>query len=467
MFHPIRAKFESAGQGQIFRFFDELSPAEQQNLANQAAQIDLEELDRLVQTHILADGGHEAGLEGVEPAPFVPLPRNGGDEAEWARAFAAGEEALRAGRVAAFTVAGGQGTRLGFDGPKGTFPVTPVAKKPLFQVFAEKILAASRRCERPIPWFVMTSVINHEATVAFFEKHGFFGLPRDEVTFFSQGLMPAVDSQGKVLLESRASIALNPDGHGGSLRALVRNGCVDAMKQRGIDLVSYFQVDNPLVSCVDPAFLGFHLLRGSEFSSKACLKERAGEKVGVFVQRGGRVEVLEYSDMPDEMAQAADAGGNLRFRAGSIAIHVLSRDLIERLGGSGPGLPFHRADKKVPTLDEAGNPVNPAKPNGIKFEMFVFDALPFAKNPVVIETPREDDFSAVKNPDGADSPETARQDQLRQFARWARAAGLEVEVDETGLPAFDFEISPIFADSEAAFVARKNEAKIGPGVVLG
>ncbi len=469
MTDSIRTQFEAAGQGHVFRFYDELSPAEQENLSAQAAQIDLEELNDLVETLVLNPHSASGSLDGVEPADFTPLPRNGGDPETWSNAYAKGEEALRDGRVAAFTVAGGQGTRLGFDGPKGTFPVTPVTKSTLFQVFAEKILASSRRYGKPIPWFIMTSIINHEQTVAFFEEHDFFGLDRKDVTFFSQGLMPAVDLEGKIILESRDSIALSPDGHGGSLRALVRNGCVEELKQRGIDLVSYFQVDNPLVRCIDPAFLGFHLLGNSELSSKACLKANAAEKVGVFVQRGSSVEVLEYSDMPDEMANQTDENGTLRFQAGSIAIHVFVRDLIDRIGGgkdSSVRLPFHRANKKVPTIDEAGNPVSPSEPNGVKFEMFVFDALPFANNPVVIETAREDDFSPVKNKDGADSPETSRQDQLRQFGRWVLAAGKELEVDATGLPAIDFEISPLFADSEKAFLARKEEATIAPGAIL-
>lgn len=470
MSDALRTQFEEAGQGHVFRFFDDLSPDQQAQLLQQAGDIDLAELDELVQTLVLAEKSGSLSLDDVEPAPFIPLPTNGGEQTEWDAAFAKGEEALKAGRVAAFTVAGGQGTRLGFDGPKGTFPVTPVTKKTLFQVFAEKILASSRHYGKPIPWFIMTSVINHEATVAFFEEHDFFGLDPKDVTFFSQGLMPAVDLEGKIILESPDFIALSPDGHGGSLRALVRNGCVQAMKDRGIDLVSYFQVDNPLVRCVDPAFIGFHLLGESELSSKACLKAYAGEKVGVFVKRGENVEVLEYSDMPDSMSEATDETGTLLYQAGSIAIHIFCRDLIEKIGegkDASVRLPFHRANKKVPTINDAGEAVKPDSPNGVKFETFVFDALPFAKNPVVIQTAREDDFSPVKNAEGNDSPETSRQDQLRQFARWVKAAGLELAVDETGLPAFDFEISPLFADSEAQFVARKDEAKIEAGTVLG
>ena len=228
------------------------------------------------------------------------------------------------------------------------------------------------------------------------------------------------------------------------------------MEADGIDTISYFQVDNPLVRCLDPAFIGFHLLANSEMSSKALPKAYPEEKVGVFCRDGqGRDVVIEYSDLPERLASERNAEGQLRFRAGSIAIHIFDRDFVKRLGsGSDPeaNLPFHRAHKKVAHVDEEGHAVSPDEPNAWKFEMFVFDALPFARNPVIIETARKDDFSPVKNAEGNDSPGTSRDDQLRQYARWARAAGLSVEVDESGLPAVRFEISPLFADTEKRFV---------------
>lgn len=460
MSDQLRSQFQDAGQGHVFRFFDDLSPKEQDSLVSQAAAIDLAELSELIETLVLGNGEHHAGFDDMKPAPFTLLPENGGDPELWNQAKIAGEEAIRAGRVGAFTPAGGQGTRLGYDGPKGTFEVTPIAKKPLFQVFAEKILAASRRYEVDIPWFIMTSSGNHEATVSFFKENNFFGLDPKNVTHFAQGTMPAVDYDGKILMSGKGQIALSPDGHGGSLRALIRNGSVDEMKARGIDCIAFFQVDNPLVRCIHPEFIGFHVQAASELSNKACVKAYAGEKVGVFVERGGKAEILEYSDLPDELAEAEDESGNLVYRAGSIAIHVFSRDLVERVGSgldAGVKLPFHRADKKIPTIDEAGNPVEPTEPNGVKFEMFGFDALPFAKNPVVIETARADEFSPVKNAEGIDSPETSRKDQLRQYARWANAAGLDIETDETGLPAVNFEVSPLFATSAEQFAERLAE----------
>ena len=445
--------FQNAGQGQVFAFNEQLAPAQREQLLAEAGEIDLGEIDRLCRT-LLAKNVVAANFDGLSPSPYEPLPENGGNAAEWARARGAGEAALRVGRVAAFTVAGGQGTRLGYDGPKGTYPVTPLKKKPLFQVFAEKIRAAGVRYGKPIHWFVMTSHANHAATEAFFQENKYFGLDRARVHCFRQGRMPAVDFNGKILLDGKGSIAMSPDGHGGSLRALERSGALDLMKRENIDTLSYFQVDNPLIRVIDPAFIGFHVLRGSEMSSKMVPKAYAEEKVGHFCMQNGKLVVVEYSDLPMAMQRETDATGKLRYLAGSIAIHALDREFIRRMaaGGDGTALPFHRADKKIPTVDATGNPVKPEKANGVKFEMFVFDALPFARNPVVIETNRADDFSPVKNAEGIDSPKTCREDQMRQFARWLKRAGKDVAVDATGLPKNDIEVSPLFGYDEDSFL---------------
>jgi UDP-N-acetylglucosamine/UDP-N-acetylgalactosamine diphosphorylase len=458
-------KFRRAGQGHVFAFYDQLNSEARRQLLAEAAEIDLDEIARLTRT-LLAKAAGAVNLEGLGPAPYERRPEHGGDAVAWAKARAAGEAALRAGKVAAFTVAGGQGTRLGYDGPKGTFPVTPLKQKTLFQVFAEKIGAAGKRHGRPLHWFIMTSQANHEATEEFFREHRHFGLEAGRVHFFRQGRMPAVTFEGKILLESKGAIALSPDGHGGSLRALDRSGALDVMKGAGIDTLSYFQVDNPLVRCIDPAFIGWHALRQAEMSSKMVLKTNPEEKVGLFCAQGGRQVVIEYSDLPMERQREKNEAGELRFAAGNIAVHVLSREFVRRMASGAPGsaLPFHRADKKIPTVDAAGAEVKPAQANGVKFEMFVFDALPFARNPTLIETLRPDDFSPVKNAEGADSPQTARDDQLRQFARWLRANGAAVPVDATGLPAVNLEISPLFGYDDASFAEAWKKLSPKPAV---
>jgi UDP-N-acetylglucosamine/UDP-N-acetylgalactosamine diphosphorylase len=459
-------KFRQAGQGQVFAFWDRLAPAERDTLASQAAEVDLVETERLYRTLVAGGAAGGVSLEGIRPSPHIKLPDRGGNAADWEKARAVGEEALRAGRVAAFTVAGGQGTRLGYDGPKGTFEVTPVRRKTLFQVFAEKILAAERRYGKPLHWFIMTSHANHEQTEAFFREHRFFGLDAGRIHFFRQGRMPAVDLAGKIMLETPSTLALSPDGHGGSLRALHRSGALDLMRQEGIDALSYFQVDNPIVRCIDPAFIGFHLQHRSEMASKMVPKSGPEEKVGHFCLVRERLNVIEYSDMPAALQLQRNPDASLFYEAGSIAIHIIDREFARRMaaGGEGVALPFHRANKKITTVDATGATVKPDKPNGVKFELFVFDALPFARNTIVVETARADDFSPVKNAEGADSPQTCRDDQLRQFARWLRAAGVAIETDASGRPTVSLEVSPLFGDDERSFAESWRKLNPKPAI---
>jgi UDP-N-acetylglucosamine/UDP-N-acetylgalactosamine diphosphorylase len=467
---PLIAAFQAVGQGQVFAHWATLSGTERAGLLAQAAEIDLTELARLNDTLVVRTSAPAVvDWSKLAPAPCVPLPAAGGEAGTWAEAEALGMAALRQGRVAAFTVAGGQGTRLGFPGPKGTFPVSPLKQKTLFQIFAEKIKAAGLRAGRPLHWFLMTSHANHEETEHFFVTNKYFGLDVSRVHFFRQGRMPAVDFNGKLLLETPATLALSPDGHGGSLRALHRSGALDLMQAEGIDTISYFQVDNPLVRCLDAAFIGFHLRARSEMSSKMVRKAYAEEKVGHFCQQAGQVVVIEYSDMPLAMQRELEIDGTLRFGAGSIAIHLIDREFARRMAAGGPGvaLPFHRAEKKIATIDAQGQPVQPSKANGVKFELFVFDALPFARNSIVIETARADDFSPVKNAEGLDSPQSSRADQLRQYARWLQSVGVVMATDPTGLPQLSIEISPLFGDDAASFAERWRALPVKPAIIDG
>lgn len=468
-FETILDRFRAAGQEHVFQYWDTLNEDQQKHLLEQAKSIDLGELQELINTH-LQGAEEDANFENLEPAPYVALPDRGGNASEWEEAKRIGRSALQDGKVAAFVVAGGQGTRLGYNGPKGTFPVTPIQEKPLFQLFAEKIQGAEMIYETTILWFIMTSQINDAETRKFFEINQYFGLRKDQVTFFTQGLMPAVSPVGKIMLEDRGTIAMSPDGHGGSLRALVRSGAVKAMEEKGIDYLSYFQVDNPLIQAIDPYFIGFHISNRSDMSSKMLAKAYPEEKVGVFCLQEGKTCVVEYSDLPEDLMQATDEKGNLKFSAGSIAIHILSRDFIHKVGsGENPDfrLPFHRAHKKIQTLDGEGNSVQPEEPNGYKFEMFVFDALPFAQNPSTIECRREDEFAPVKNAEGQDSPQTCKEAQLKKAARWFAAAGAPLETDAEGVPTISVEISPLFATNEQAFVNKWQAMEPRPPLVDG
>jgi len=456
----VRAAFAEAGQGQVFRFWERLDPGERNRLIHQASEIDLAELEDAVRQALEQSESASDACSDLEPAPWIPLPADTEGERRWREVEGIGEDLLRMGKVAAFTVAGGQGTRLGYDGPKGAFPVTPVSKKPLFQVFAERLKAAERRYGKTTPWFVMTSEANHERTKTFFEERDFFDLGLDAVHFLRQGMMPAVLETGEIMLERPDRIAMNPDGHGGAFRVLTKSGAAKNMQEAGIEVITYFQVDNPLAPFLEPAFLGFHASSGSEMSSRAAPKTGPEEKVGVFCLRRGALTVIEYSDLPDELAHLREEDGTLIFQAGSLAMHAIDPVFAERVGRGEMAfkLPSHAARKKVPTIDKEGNPIFPDEPNGIKLETFVFDAIPLAKQPCVVEVARKEAFSPVKNTEGVDSVDTCRADQLRRFARWAKAGGAELETDETGLPAISFEIDPGFAFDEREFARRWKEA---------
>ncbi len=467
-----REELEKHGQSHLLRFYDELSDRQRAVLLEQLSAVRFDQMDELIAQYVKQPPSLSLGGK-IAPARIMPAkPASPDQEAEYAAARKAGAELIASGKVAAFVVAGGQGTRLGLEGPKGCLPVTPVTRKPLFQVFAEQILAASRRYGVAIPWYIMTSQSNDVATRAFFRQHRFFGLAEKDVFFLVQGTMPAIGFDGKLLLASKGSLALSPDGHGGCLQALANSGALADMAKRGIELISYFQVDNPLVRCIDPLFLGLHHLRGAEMSAKALPKRDPTERVGNFCLVDGKVTVIEYSDLSDELAAATTEDGRLKFGSGSIAIHVLSRGFVERLtAGAKPPLPFHLAEKSVPFIDETGNFVEPDKPNAVKLEMFVFDAVPLAKNAVVLEIERDEEFSPVKNASGQDSLTSSLHDQVRRSAAWLERAGVTMPRDADGQIAAAIEISPLFADSAEDLAGKVDPKKLtitaGQNVYLG
>jgi UDP-N-acetylglucosamine/UDP-N-acetylgalactosamine diphosphorylase len=458
-------RLERHGQGHLLRWWNELTEPQRTRLEREVAAIDFDQLDRLVRD--LVQGSPHASVDPsrVRPIEVTRLPQTDGERVNRRRALEAGAEALSQGEVGVIVVAGGSGTRLGYDGPKGTFPIGPVSSASLFQIHAEKILALGRRYGKVPPFYVMTSPENHQATVDFFTAHGSFGL--DHVRFFVQGQMPAVDqSTGKVLLASRDRVALSPDGHGGTLRALAAPGpgnlpsCLDEMRERGVRSLYYFQVDNPLAQVADPAFLGLHRQAEAEMSFKVVERLSPDEKLGVVVTVDGRPQVIEYSDLPPDLANLREPEGRLSLWAGSIAIHVLERAFIERIVQE-HRLPFHRAIKKVPYVNDRGEDVKPAEPNAVKFEQFVFDALPQARAWSIVETDRASEFEPLKNAVGPDSPATVHQRMSDLFGNWLEQAGATVPRRPDGTIPFGVEISPLYA-----LDSHELKAKLEPGLVV-
>ena len=432
------------GQNHVLDYYRRLSPEKQDVFRRGFSGMDLGLVLQLYEK-FSREGDSRPFSGAISPAPVIPIPRSPEEIRRREEACRTGESLLRRNQVAVLIVAGGQGTRLGFSGPKGNFPISPVKRKPLFQLFAESIRALSARYRADLPLLIMTSPENHQETQGFFESQGFFGLPRETVHFFTQGLLPTLTPEGKMILRDEVNLLANPDGHGGSLKALYESGMAARLKERGIAEIFYCQVDNPLAKIADPAFIGYHRQEGADISTKVVRRQNLEEKVGIYGMVNGRPAIIEYIDFRPEDYRALDEKGNIRYWAGNIAIHMISLPFVERLNRQGFALPYHRAVKGVEGLGPEGKlAMIPAW----KFETFVFDSIPLAEKTCCMEVIREDEFSPVKNQDGVDSPQTARRAMNDLFKSWLREAGAKIE------PGAQVEISPLFALDKEELVGK-------------
>ena len=440
----LEERLKEAEQDHLVAALARLDGESRARLEAQLNDIDLMLVRRLIRQLVQTD--RQLPYATIEPPDVIELPRSDADVARDRHALRVGQELLAENRVAVVLVAGGQGTRLGFDGPKGDFPFAPITGRTLFAHHAAKIAAVRRRYGCELPWYIMTSPQNDVATRALFTQNGWFDLPQDSVHLFVQGTMPAVDrTTGRILLAAPDRVALSPDGHGGLFSALRRHGLLEDMRDRGVTTMFTFQVDNPLARVARPEFLGHHAHGHAEMSSVVVHKHDPAERVGVVARSQGKTVLIEYSDLPDELAQARDAGGDLRFWAGSIAEHAIELTLAEQVTEDGATLPFRRAVKRVAHVDAEGRQITPDAPNGVKFESFIFDALPLARCVISVEVVREQEFSPIKNAEGEDSPATARRDLNREYGRWLEHAGVAVPRDADGDPTVDIEVDPRYA----------------------
>ena len=426
------AALVDAGQSHLVDHANTLQASDPEAADGFAAQLAEHDWPRVARRidRLVVRGEDEAPyeLDALEPPEILPWQATSALDDRYAAARSRGHELLRAGEVALLLVAGGQGSRLGWDGPKGTFPASPVRKATLFRLLAEQVTAARDRYGVAPAWVIMTGPTNHEDTIAFFEEQEFFGLDRDRIRFFQQGTSPAVDPQGRALLADSGELFVNPDGTGGLFDAIASSGTLDALEAWGVTQLSYVQVDNPSTHAFDPLFLGLHADADAEYSLKVLPKVDPAEKVGLIVRDGDKLRIVEYSDAPPVLTEAREPDGTLRFRAGSIAIHILSRAFVARVADLGDeAVAWHRADKKIDYWDpETGEHVDPDEPNAVKFERFVFDALPEARRSIVYETDRVEEFAPVKNAEGTDSPATSKALQIERAARWLERHGVDV-----------------------------------------
>lgn len=454
-------------QQHLLDFYESLDENAQKALLDQIEALDFTNIPAWIEKYVKGEYSVDVPEELI-PAPYFPaLAPDADTQARYDKAKALGAELISAGKVAAFVVAGGQGTRLGFNGPKGDYPTSPIKDKTLFQLFAEQIKAVSQKYSAKIPWYIMTSPLNYSQTVDSFTSSDYFGLNKEDVFFFQQGTLPNFAFDGRIFLAGTGTIAKSPDGHGGSLKALSDSGAVQDMKKRGIEHLSYFQVDNPIVKVVDPLFVGLHAQANAGMSSKTLIKAYPTEKVGNFCLVDSKVTVIEYSDLSDEQANKKNDDGSLAFELGSIAIHIISRDFLEDLNADTFSLPIHKAVKKIPHIDATGNPVKPTEANGVKLETFVFDALPLSPESIIFETLRSEEFAPVKNATGIDSAEVTREMISARAITWLQAAGIEIPKKADGSPDCIIEMASSFAlDADDVKAKVSDVPKINPGDTL-
>ena len=429
----IAEQLHDAGQAAILAAWPRLPADCRDTLAADLAAVDwtlLAEMRGLVTRRAAGTGAATGGpdlADAVTP-PCIVL----GDARNAiapGRAADRGAAALGAGRVGAVLVAGGQGSRLGHDGPKGCYPIGPVSGNSLFRLLLGKLAAVRRRYGRPVPLAIMTSAATDAATREFLSRDGWCGLDPADVRVFRQASLPALDATtGEMLRDQPGRLALAPDGHGGMLTALAADGLLDWFASRGVEHVVSFQVDNPLALPLHPEFLGYHLLTGAEFSTQVVLKREPGERVGAVIESGGVHRVVEYSDLSPALAAARLPDGRLRFHAGSIAVHAFARPFLERAAATAGSLPLHVAFKALPCVDGDGVRHVPARPNAIKFERFIFDLMPLARRVCVVQIEAADGFAPLKNAAGAaaDTADHVRAALVAQARRLLAARGVDV-----------------------------------------
>jgi UDP-N-acetylglucosamine/UDP-N-acetylgalactosamine diphosphorylase len=447
---PLLDLLEKHGQHHILDHYKGLIPQKREAFIRHLAQLDFSSAFKLFREFSQHKSSSSPSSR-IEPASIIPIPRTAEEIEQWKESRKLGESLIRGSQVAVLIVAGGQGTRLGFPGPKGRLPISSIKKKTLFQLFAESIRAVSKRYRANLPFLIMTSQENHEETRAFFESHGFFGLKRDQVHFFSQGMLPTLTPEGELILKDTENLLANPDGHGGSLKALYESGLTGWLKGEGVTEIFYCQVDNPLAKIADPAFIGYHRREDADISTKVVRRRDLEEKVGIYGMVNGKPAIIEYSDFSPEDYRSLDEKGDIRYWAGNIAIHMISLSFVERMNREGFALPYHRAIKEVEGLGPGGRS---ERMTGVKFETFVFDSIPLAQKSICMEVAREEEFAPVKNQSGIDSPDTARQAMNALFKSWLVEAGAEVP------PQARIEISPLFALDKEELMEKLKGKKV-------
>lgn len=455
----LREKYQQAGQGHVFTFFDQLQPTEKEELITQLSTIDPQRVNQIFkQSTSKPDSDSGDDKIDFEPPPSDSLestidiskPEVAKNVAQWQ---SLGLKSIKDQKVAILLLAGGQGTRLGSSDPKGCYNIGLPSQKSLFQLQAEKIIRLQDLVggSSIIPWYIMTSGPTRKPTEEYFVKMNYFGLKKENVIFFEQGVLPALTLDGKMFLETPSRVCVAPDGNGGLYAALRSSDTCSAgrsvledLKRRGVEYIHAYCVDNCLVKVADPIFLGYCIGKNTRCGVKVVLKSQPNESVGVVALKNQRWAVVEYSEMPESVASSRAENGELRFKCANIANHFYSLEFLESIASFESKLAYHVANKKIPHIDlKTKQVIKPSQPNGIKLELFIFDVFPFVESLSLLEVARSEEFSPLKNAPntGSDDPQTSRRDLLAQQKRWMEAAGClfhspDVEVEISALVSY-------------------------------
>lgn len=400
----VKIILKKYNQEHLLNCYENLEENKKRELLNQILNIDFELINSLYENTKKEMKNHKDEITPIEYLDKYKL----NDKYKYYEDL--GKKAIKEGRLAAVTMAGGQGTRLGHNGPKGTYDIGLDSHKSLFELLCDSLKEEGKKYGVTIPWFIMTSRENNEETVNFFEKNRFFGYQKDKnIFFFIQGELPMVDTEGKILIGEDGLVKQAADGHGGIYESLVKTQMTNKMRELGIEWVFIGGVDNCLVKMVDPVLMGVAIDKGVTVACKSVVKANPKEKVGVFCKKNGKPNVIEYSEITEEMAEATDEHGELLYGESHILCNLFNISAIERMGVT--PLPYHSAFKKAKYIDENGNLIEPTSPNAYKFEAFLFDAFGEVDDMAILRVKREEEFAPVKNSDdvGVDCPSTARE----------------------------------------------------------
>lgn len=389
-------------QEHLLSCYEDLSEENKQKLVNQIISIDF---DLILSLYENTKKDIDFGEAQIEPIPYVDKSKLSNDELNKYEEI--GSKVIKEGKYAVVTMAGGQGTRLGYSAPKGTFEIGGGCNKSLFEALSDTIKEAIEKYNAQIPWYIMTSRENNDATVEFFETHKYFGLNKNNVIFFKQGELPMIDTQGKILLDENGLVKEAADGHGGVFEAMNKNYILDDMKSRGIEWVFISGVDNILAGLVDAVAAGLAIKNNMSATGKSVVKANPKERVGVFCKKNNRPSVIEYTEITDQMAEATSEDGELLYGETHLLCNLFNLNALEEIGKN--KLKYHSAFKKAKYINEEGKLIEPTSPNAYKFEAFIFDAFERLDGMVILRVKREDEFAPLKNASGVDSPDTARQ----------------------------------------------------------